>query len=253
MPIDAASPAQEHEIVSRDEWVAARKRLLVKEKDYTRLGDELSAERRRLPWVKIEKQYVFEGPNGRETLSDLFDGRSQLIVYHFMFGPGWKEGCDGCSFLADHFDGPNLHLKHHDVTLIAVSRAPFAELQPFRQRMGWRFKWVSSYGSDFNYDFHVSATEDELARGEMEYNYETVKAHPELPGLSVFYKDAAGDIFHTYSTYARGGDALIGAHHFLDLTPKGRNEKTVMDWVRNHDRYEADTQRSCCGGKECDA
>jgi predicted dithiol-disulfide oxidoreductase (DUF899 family) len=230
-----------HAIVSRDEWLAARIELLRKEKELTRRNDQLSAERRALPWVKVDKSYTFEGPAGRETLADLFAGRSQLIVYHFMFAPGWQEGCPGCSFLADHIDGANLHLAHHDVTLLAVSRAPWREFQPFKQRMGWRFKWVSSHGSDFNSDYQVSPTAAEIAAGQRYYNYETGNTSDtgagELPGLSVFYKDNNGDIFHTYSAYARGGDILIGAHHYLDLTPRGRNETGTMDWVRHHDRY----------------
>jgi predicted dithiol-disulfide oxidoreductase (DUF899 family) len=188
---------------------------------------------------------VFEGPNGKETLADLFGGRSQLIVKHFMLGPGWKEGCVGCSFHSDHIDGAVPHLAQHDVTLLAVSRAPFAEIEAFKRRMGWRFKWVSSYGSDFNYDFHVSFTQDELAKGEVYYNYELRKLQSEeMSGVSVFYKDVAGDIFHTFSSYARGGDILLGTYNYLDLTPKGRNETgpnyNLTDWVRHHDRYGAD-------------
>ncbi len=239
---------QPHRIVSRDEWIAARKAFLAREKEVTHLNDRVAEERRALPWVKVDKDYVFFGPNGRETLSDLFAGRSQLLVYHFMFGPGWKEGCPGCSFLADHIDGANLHLAHHDVSLVAVSRAPYPELVPFKKRMGWTFKWVSSAGSDFNYDFHVSATEQELANGRYEYNFEIQDGEGgERPGTSVFYKDGKGDIFHTYSSYARGGDILIGAHNYLDLTPKGRNESGTMNWVRHHDRYEdKPAAESCC-------
>lgn len=230
---------QPHKIVSREEWLAARKAHLAKEKELTHLRDKVSAERRELPWVKVEKDYVFDTANGKQTLADLFDGRSQMIVYHFMFGPGWKEGCPGCSFLSDHIDGANLHLSHHDVSLVAVSRAPLAEFLPFKKRMGWHFKWVSSHGNDFNHDYHVSATKDEIAKGKVYYNYEVSEdAGEEMPGISVFYKDAAGGIFHTYSAYARGGDILIGAYNYLDLTPKGRNETTIMDWMRHHDRYE---------------
>jgi predicted dithiol-disulfide oxidoreductase (DUF899 family) len=246
-------------IVSRDEWIQARKAHLDREKHLTRLHDQLSAERRALPWVEVDKTYAFEGPGGRETLSDLFDGRSQLIVYHFMFGPGWKEGCTGCSFVSDHIDGANLHLANHDVTLLAVSRAPYAEFQDFKRRMGWAFKWVSSAGSDFNADYHVYASETEIAAGRYEYNYELHEGTAdEHHGISVFYKNPDGRIFHTYSSYARGGDILIGAHHFLDLTPKGRNEESTMDWVRLHDRYEdrpaakgnqaSQTTHDCCAG-----
>jgi predicted dithiol-disulfide oxidoreductase (DUF899 family) len=239
-----------HKVVSRDEWLIARKAHLAKEKELTRLHDRLSAERRELPWVKVEKTYLFDGPDGKKTLADLFDGRSQLIVYHFMLGPGWNEGCPGCSFLADHMDGANLHLAHHDVSLVVVSRAPWRELEPFKRRMGWRFKWVSSHGSDFNYDYHVSSTEDEIAAGRYYYNYETVAgAGGEMPGISVFYKDESGEVFHTYSAYARGGDILIGAHNYLDLTPKGRNEASTMDWVRHHDRY--DDRRAVAASERC--
>lgn len=238
---------EQHRIVSQAEWVEARKAHLAREKELTHLRDKLSAERRALPWVKVEKNYTFEGPDGRETLADLFGRNSQLIVYHFMFGPGWKEGCSGCSFIADHMDGANLHLAHHDVSLVAVSRAPLKEFAPFKQRMGWHFKWVSSAGSDFNYDYHVSATPEELARGRMEYNYAEATANDEMHGTSVFYRDDDGGIYHTYSTYARGGDILIGAHNFLDLTPKGRNEKGTMDWMRHHDKYDdAEKKDSCC-------
>src|SRR5712691_10931976 len=228
-------------IVSEAEWLAARKQHLTKEKEFTQLRDQLSAERRKLPWVKVEKPYVFDGPNGKETLADLFDGRSQLIVYHFMFGPGWEEGCRSCSFLADHIDGALVHLAHRDVTLVAVSRAPLPQIEAFKQRMGWHFKWVSSYGSDFNYDYHVSFTQDERAKGKVYYNYEMrAFSSEELPGTSVFYKDATGDIFHTYSCYARGNDILIGAYNYLDLVPKGRDEDALaftMAWVRHRDRY----------------
>jgi len=211
----------------------------------TRRRDEVSAARRELPWVKVDKSYVFEGPNGKETLADLFGGRSQLIVKHFMFGPGWKEGCVGCSFHSDHIDGTLPHLAQRDVTLLAVSRAPFAEIEAFKRRMGWRFKWVSSYGSDFNYDFHVSFTQDDLAKGEVYYNYELRKLQSEeMSGISVFYKDPAGDILHTYSSYARGGEMFLGTYNYLDLTPKGRNETgpnhNLADWVRHHDRYGAE-------------
>ncbi|HUE20623.1 MAG TPA: thioredoxin family protein [Bryobacteraceae bacterium] len=232
---------QQTNIVSPAEWLAARKEHLAKEKEFTRLRDELSRQRRDLPWEKVEKPYVFEGPHGKETLAELFETRSQLIVYHFMLGPGWKEGCQSCSFLADHFDGAAVHLANRDVTLAVVSRAPRAEIEAFQKRMGWRFKWVSSFGSDFNYDFHVSFTKDEMAKGQVYYNY-GVGPFPseEAPGASVFYKDGNGDIFHTYSTYGRGLDILVGAYNFLDLAPKGRDEDGLaftMAWVRHHDRY----------------
>ena len=230
------------EIVSEAEWLVARKDLLTREKEFTRQRDALSAARRHLPMVRIDKEYAFEGPNGRETLSDLFEGRRQLIVYHFMFGPGWEEGCKSCSYLADHFDGANWHLPHRDVTLVVISRAPLSELDPYRKRMGWRFKWLSSHGSDFNFDYHVSAMEEEKAQEKMLYNYEVDELQSdEMPGLSVFYKDKDGQIFHTYSTYARGLDLLVGAYNFLDLVPKGRDEnpEATMDWVRRHDQYAA--------------
>ncbi len=244
---------QHNPVVSRDEWLAARKSLLAKEKEYTHLRDRLSAERRALPWVKLEKAYVFDTPEGKKTLADLFAGRSQLVVKHFMLAPGWKEGCVGCSFGADHIGGALVHLEHHDVTVVAVSRAPLAEIEAYKKRMGWRFPWVSSYGNDFNHDFHVSFTRDELAKGKVYYNYRmTDTSIDELPGLSVFYKDEAGDIFHTYSTYARGTEELLTTYMVLDLTPKGRNETgphhNLTDWVRRHDEYEDTTPASsCCG------
>ena len=231
----------EHRVVSQEEWLAARKQLLRKEKEFTRFRDQLSAERRELPWVRVDKEYVFDGPDGKETLADLFDGRSQLMVYHFMFGPGWEQGCPSCSFVSDHIDGANWHLPHRDMTLLAVSRAPLAQIEAFKQRMGWRFKWVSSYENDFNHDFHVSFTPDEMARGEVYYNYTTTEfPSEEAPGLSAFYQDPNGAVFHTYSTYARGLDMLVGAYNYLDLAPKGRDEAALpwtMAWVRHHDRY----------------
>jgi predicted dithiol-disulfide oxidoreductase (DUF899 family) len=232
-----------HEVVSREQWTEARKALLAKEKEHTRQRDELSRQRRELPWVKVEKNYVFEGPQGKETLQDLFAGRGQLIIYHFMFGPGWEEGCKSCSFLGDHFDGSLIHLAHRDLTFVVVSRAPFPQIEAFQKRMGWRFKWVSSYGSDFNFDYHVTFTKDERAQGKVEYNY-TMQEFPvdEAPGLSVFCKDPGGDVFHTYSTYGRGLDILMGAYNFLDLIPKGRDEDGLafsMSWVRHHDRYDS--------------
>ena len=232
---------QPHKIVTQEEWLVARKAHLAKEKELTRLRDRLSAERRELPWVKVEKSYVFDGPDGQETLPELFGGKSQLLVYHFMFGPDWEQGCPSCSYLADHIDGANLHLPQRDVTLLAVSRAPLAQIAAFKERMGWRFEWVSSYGNDFNRDFHVSFTKEELANGKVNYNYDMVEGYDELPGLSAFHKDEKGDVFHTYSAYARGLDMLIGAYNYLDLAPKGRDEAALpwtMAWVRHHDRYE---------------
>jgi predicted dithiol-disulfide oxidoreductase (DUF899 family) len=232
----------EHRVVSQEDWLAARRQLLSKEKEFTRLRDRLSTERRELPWVRVEKEYIFDTPDGKATFADLFDGRSQLMVYHFMFGPGWEQGCPSCSFLSDHIDGANWHLPHRDVTLVAVSRAPLAEIDAFKQRMGWRFKWVSSYGNDFNRDYHVSFTPDEMAQGEVYYNYGMGEfPSEEAPGISVFYKNPSGKVFHTYSAYARGLDMLVGAYNYLDLAPKGRDEAALpwtMAWVRHHDRYE---------------
>ena len=232
---------QQQKVVSHDDWTAARKEYLVKEKEFSRQRDEMSRLRRELPMENVEKAYVFDGANGKETLADLFDGRSQLVIYHFMLGPGWKEGCPSCSFLADHFDGPAVHLANRDVTLAVVSRAPLTEIEAFKKRMGWRFKWVSSFGSDFNRDYHVSFTKDEMAAGKVLYNYGMTEfPSEEAPGASVFYKDAAGNIFHTYSSYGRGLDIMLGAYNFLDLAPKGRDEDGLaftMAWVRHHDRY----------------
>lgn len=238
-----------HPVVSREEWLKARKALLAREKEATRLRDAINAERLALPWVRVDKPYAFDTPRGKRTLAALFDGRSQLIVYHFMLAPGWKAGCDGCSFLADHLDGALIHLNNHDVTLIAVSRAPLPEIEAYKRRMGWRFPWVSSYGSDFNYDFQVSFTPDELASGKVHYNYTEIdagQAAEELPGLSAFSIDETGTVFHTYSSYARGPEELIGTLMFLDRAPKGRNETTVMNWVRRHDEYESSAPHSCC-------
>jgi predicted dithiol-disulfide oxidoreductase (DUF899 family) len=232
----------QHPTVSHDEWLAARKELLAREKELTRLRDQLAAERRALPWVKIEKPYLFDGPDGKETLADLFGGRSQLIIKHFMFGPGWTEGCVGCSFELDHVDGILVHLEHRDVSYVAVSRAPLAEIDAFKKRMGWHTKWVSSSDSDFNFDFHVSFMPDEITKGEGYYNYEIRKIGvDELSGRSVFYKNVNGDVFHTYSSYGRGGEDLLGTYRLLDLVPKGRDEtgpnRNLSDWVRHHDRY----------------
>ncbi len=237
----AASRGEGPKIVSQAEWLAARIELLKKEKEFTRLRDELSRQRRELPWEKVEKEYVFDGPNGKETLADLFGGKSQLIIYHFMMGPGWKEGCPSCSFISDHIDPSVVHVAARDVKLMVVSRAPFAEIEAFKKRMGWRFNWVSSYGSDFNFDYHVSQNKEEVGKSEVYYNYAMQKfPAEERPGTSVFYKDAAGNVFHTYSSYARGLDILVGAYNWLDIAPKGRDEEGLkhgMAWVRHHDKY----------------
>jgi predicted dithiol-disulfide oxidoreductase (DUF899 family) len=227
-----------HPVVSKEEWLAARKAHLAREKELTRLRDQVNRERLELPWERVEKSYVFDSPRGQVSLADLFDGRSQLIVYHFMLGPDWKEGCPSCSFLSDHFDGAFPHLTHHDVMLTAVSRAPLPKIEAFRSRMGWRFPWVSSNANEFNRDYGVYFTKEEIAAGSGEYNYGTQR-YPgeEAHGLSVFARSPAGEIFHTYSTYGRGVDILIGTYNFLDLTPKGRNESGPMDWIRHHDRY----------------
>lgn len=231
-----------HKVVFKDEWLAARREHLAKEKVFTRLRDQLSQERRELPWVKVEKEYVFDGPNGKETLLELFEGRSQLIIYHFMYGPDWAEGCLSCSFWADNFNGITVHLNHRDITLLAVSRAPLGTLEAYKRRMGWAFKWVSSFGSDFNRDYHVSFTPEEMEKDEMFYNFRISKfPSEEAPGISVFYRNEQGDVFHTYSCYSRGLDMLNGAYHYLDLVPKGRDEADLphsMAWLRRHDQYE---------------
>ena len=223
-------------------WIEARKDLLAKEKEFTRQRDELSRLRRELPWEKVEKDYVFEGPQGKEKLADLFDNRSQLVIYHFMLGPGWSEGCKSCSYLADHFDGTTIHLAHRDVTLAVVSHAPYSEIAAFKKRMGWRFPWVSSFGSDFNFDYQVSLTPEERGKDKVYYNYAMMEfGSEERPGLSVFYKDPGGEIFHTYSAYARGLDILVGTYNFLDMVPKGRDEDGLafsMSWLRHHDKYD---------------
>jgi len=230
-------------VVSRAEWLSARRELLIKEKQLTRQRDEIDRQRGELPWVKVEKSYIFDGPNGQQTLADLFEDRSQLVVSHFMVGPGWKEGCVGCSFRSDHVEGALVHLEHHDVSFVTISRAPFPEIEAFRMRMGWRFRWLSSYGSDFNYDYHVSFTKEEVATGEVYYNYESRRfLSEELSGISVFFKDETGEVFHTYSTYGRGDEMLDTTYMYLDLTPKGRNETgpryNLGDWVRHHDQYD---------------
>jgi len=231
---------KEHKVVTQKEWLSARKRLLVKEKKFSRERDRLNEQRRALPWVKVEKEYVFDSPEGKLTLAELFGGKSQLVTYHFMFGPGWGEGCPHCSFCADHFDSVNHHLGQRDTTLVVVSRAPLKEIQPFKKRMGWRFKWVSSHQNDFNFDFHVSFTPEEIRRGKLFYNYDTVEMDiDEREGVSTFYKDNRGEVYHTYSSYARGIDLLNPTYNLLDLTAKGRDENPEhpQDWVRYHDQY----------------
>jgi predicted dithiol-disulfide oxidoreductase (DUF899 family) len=227
-------------VVSRAEWLQLRKALLAKEKEHTRLGDQLSAEKRHLPWVKVEKDYVFDGPNGKETLANLFGNKTQLLAYHFMFGPDWEQGCPTCSIVADNIDPNVIHLEHRDVALAVVSRAPVAKIEAFKKRMGWHFKWVSSLANDFNYDYGVSFTAEETAKGKF-YNYGTSDfPSEEAGGISVFAKNSAGTVFHTYSSYARGPEFLIGAYGYLDLVPKGRDEDGLpftMAWVRHHDRY----------------
>jgi len=228
-------------VVSHEEWIKARLELLAAEKEVVRQRDALTRRRMAIPWERVGKKYVFDTPEGKRSLADLFDGRSQLLVQHFMFAPGWKEGCKSCSFMADHTDGMNVHLAHRDVTFVAISRAPLAEVEPFRKRMGWQFKWVSSNGSDFNFDFRVSFKPEEVARGVLDYNYgKWSHAVEELPGISVFCKNDAGDVFHTYSTYGRGVEVMMGTYAMLDLLPKGRDEDHLsytMEWVRHHDRY----------------
>jgi predicted dithiol-disulfide oxidoreductase (DUF899 family) len=230
-----------HRIVSKDEWLAARSALLKKEKEFTLLRDKLGQQQRDMPWVLVDKKYLFDGPNGKQTLSDLFDGRSQLIVYHFMYDPNWDAGCPSCSFWADNFNGIVVHLNQRDVTMIAVSKAPYSKIGEYKKRMGWNFKWVSSYDNDFNFDYHVSFTPEELSEKKAFYNYSFQDTHsPEREGVSVFYKDTAGHVFHTYSAYARGIDVLNVAYHYLDLVPMGRDEdghEFPQFWVRRHDEY----------------
>ena len=231
----------DHRIVSHDDWTAERVALLAKEKAFTRLRDELSRDRRALPWERVEKSYVFETPNGSQSFGDLFDGCRQLVVYHFMFSPDWEVGCKSCSFWADNFNGIGAHLRQRDVNLLAISRAPLSTLQAFAHRMGWTFPWVSSGSGDFNFDYQVSFTPDAVRRGAVSYNYTLREGGPELPGVSVFHRDEDGAIFHTYSCYARGLDMLNLAYHYLDLTPKGRVEDELpypMDWVKLHDLYD---------------
>jgi predicted dithiol-disulfide oxidoreductase (DUF899 family) len=229
----------QHAVVSHDDWLAARRELLKAEKELTRHRDKVAQARLALPWLRIDKDYMFDTLDGPCGLADLFDGRSQLLVQHFMLAPGWKEGCKSCSFMADHTDGMNLHLAHHDVTMIAVSRAPLSEIEAYRKRMGWKFTWVSSFGTDFNYDFRVSFTPEEVATGKIDYNFgEMSETEEELPGVSAFYRNDAGEVFRTYSTYFRGVEVMMGTYNMLDIAPKGRNENGGMGWVRRHDRYE---------------
>jgi len=229
-------------IVSKEEWEAARLELLAKEKEFTRLRDQLSQQRRELPWLKLDKDYYFEGPGGKQSLLDLFDGCSQLVIYHFMYGPDWSEGCPSCSFWADNFNGVDIHLKHRDISMLAVSRTDLANIDAYKKRMGWTFKWMSSLGSDFNFDFQVSFTDEEMAQGEVVYNYRLDKfPSQEAPGISVFCRNENDEVFHTYSCYARGLDMMNGAYHYIDLVPKGRDESELsyrMAWLRRHDQYE---------------
>jgi len=243
------APSLEHRAaVSQEEWLKARRELLAKEKELTRQRDEVARRLRELPWVKVDKHYVFDSPSGKKTLADLFDGRSQLIVQHFMLGPSDTQGCIGCSFMADHAEAALPHLQHHDVSYVKVSRAPLAAIEAYNKRMGWCTPWVSSNGSDFNFDFNVSFTKEQIASGKIFYNYEVTDAwREELPGMSVFYKDAAGNIFHTYSSYGRGCEQALGTYVFLDMTPKGRNENRPMDWVKRHDEYANANSACCCG------
>ncbi|HSW15858.1 MAG TPA: thioredoxin family protein [Ramlibacter sp.] len=251
MNTESTSSVINHPVVSADRWLAERKALLAREKELTRLHDQVARERRALPWARVDKAYMFDAPEGRRSLAELFGGRRQLLVQHFMFGPGWEQGCPSCSFMADHVDGMNVHLAHRDVAFVAVSRAPLDEIERFRQRMGWQFKWVSSHGTDFNHAFGVSFTPQEQARGAVAYNYVTQPfPSEEAPGISVFYRDEAGAVFHTYSSYGRGVEVMMGAYALLDLTPVGRDEHNpdyAMDWVRHHDRYEsAPVAGGCC-------
>jgi predicted dithiol-disulfide oxidoreductase (DUF899 family) len=245
---EVPSPA-DHKIVSRAEWLEARRGLLTLEKEETHLRDRINAKRLALPWVKVDADYSFDTPEGRKSLRDLFAGRSQLIVYHFMFGPDWEAGCPGCSFLVDHIDGALPHLNNHDVTLVAASRAPLAKLEAYKKRMGWHFPWVSSGQSTFNFDFRVSFSDEQMAEGTVDYNFDTLpvsRGAPELPGLSAFYRNAAGEIFHTYSSYARGPEELIGTLMILDRAPLGRNEAGTMNWVKRHDEYETKSTAKAC-------
>jgi predicted dithiol-disulfide oxidoreductase (DUF899 family) len=241
-----------HPVVPPERWTAGRLALLAREKELMRLHDKVARERRALPWERVDKRYVFDTPQGPRTLAELFEGRRQLLVQHFMFGPGWAQGCPSCSYMADHVDGMNVHLAQRDINFVAVSRAPLAELLRFRERMGWRFAWVSSNGNDFNFDYRVSFTPRQQATGAIDYNYASRPfATDEMPGVSVFFKDDAGEVFHTYSTYGRGVEVMMGAYQLMDLVPEGRGERDVprkMEWVRHHDRYENAPAGGCCSG-----
>ncbi|HEV8674731.1 MAG TPA: thioredoxin family protein [Methylomirabilota bacterium] len=235
-----SSALKNHPVVSHKEWLAARTAFLAKEKEFTRLREDLGRQRRELPWEKVEKTYRFDGSAGQETLAELFQQRSQLVVYHFMFSPEWDEGCPHCSFWADHYDGMGVHLNQRDVTFVVVSRAPLAKIESFKKRMGWRFKWVSAFQTDFNHDYQASFTPEDIESGSVFYNYQRVDMDiPDREGISVFYQDRSGAVFHTYSTYARGIDMVNTTYQFLDLVPKGRDETPAdpQDWVRHHDRY----------------
>jgi predicted dithiol-disulfide oxidoreductase (DUF899 family) len=254
--MNPATATVDHKVVSSKEWLRAHGDFLAKEKELTQLSDEIARQRRELPWARVEKEYVFQGVQGKLSLADLFDGRSQLATYHFMFGPDWKEGCPGCSYVMDHMNGATEHLRARDVSLVAVSRGPLEQLAAFKRRMGWRFTWVSSGQCDFNHDFGVSFTPEEVASGAKAYNFGTTVPHgDENPGLSFFYKDPSSAIFHTYSTYGRGLEAMLGTYVLLDRAPKGRDEDGLpmpMAWVRHHDKYEPTLQQaaSCCHEKE---
>jgi predicted dithiol-disulfide oxidoreductase (DUF899 family) len=234
------TPVQNPQVVSHEQWVAERVAFMAKEKEFTRLRDELSRQRRELPWEKVTKSYVFDGSDGKKTLAELFEDRSQLVVYHLMFAPSWNEACPSCSFWADNFNGIDIHLPHRDISFLAISRAPLSKLEAYKKRMGWSFKWVSTGESEFNYDFQVSHDPEAAKDGTAYYNYRTgVKIGEEMPGVSVFYKDQDGGVYHTYSAYSRGIDMLNGAYNYIDLTPLGRNEgNREMFWVRRHDQYE---------------
>ncbi len=252
MDTNSCGKSSKHPVVSRDEWLGKRIELLKEEKELTRRKDEISRKLRELPWVRIGKDYRFQAPDGEKSLADLFGGKSQLVIQHFMLGPGWEEGCPSCSFMADHTDGMTPHLAARDVTMLAVSRAPLEEIEVFKKRMGWRFPWVSSHGCDFNFDFHVSFTEEQIAGGEVEYNYARQEfGSTEAPGISVFHKDASGDVYHTYSAFGRGVEQVVGTYTVLDLVPKGRDEEGLdftMAWVRHHDRYDGSSSKggACC-------
>ena len=253
-PVRPVSPS--HPIVSRQQWLAERRKFLAREKELSRLGDEIARERRALPWVRMDKDYLFDTPEGRRPLADLFDGRHQLLMQHFMLAPGWEQGCKSCSYMADHTDATLAHLAARDTSFVAVSRAPLSEIERFRERMGWKFRWVSSHGTDFNRDFHVSFTADEKASGKADYNFGGTPPGEEMPGVSAFLKDESGEVFHTYSTYGRGVEVMMHTYRLLDLTPQGRDEAALdftMAWVRHHDRYEtapkaATPAKSCCSG-----